>query len=184
MWKLAAIAALTLAACTNETQTEAQSTTASAPEDYAYMKLETMPPAPDGAGGSGCLADGAAITDGVWFGFPTAWDQSEIEFDAACMFSGEAAAQQATARGEESPPPNDFIIVNDSAYLHKIPVGPGARAVRVTHDSTGSITTEFTTYEDLLAKPSTYLSCPGDGCPIWVFVSGGVAVEIAQQYTP
>lgn len=192
----AMLAALALAACAKQTpsepqvepdapsqaqgEPEAQSTS----DGYLYPTLSTMAPAPDGADGSGCLADSAPLADGAWFGYPTAWHQGEITLDSACMYSGAAAVAQAEARGEESPPPNDFIIVNDSPHLHTIPVGPGARAVRVTHDAEGGIATEFTTYEDLLAKPSTYQSCPGDGCPIWVFVEGGFAVEVAQQYLP
>ena len=31
---------------------------------------------------------------------------------------------------------------------------------------------------------STYASCPGEGCPVWIYVNGGTVDAIVQQYLP
>jgi hypothetical protein len=62
----------------------------------------------------------------------------------------------------------------------------GAKAVRVTHDSTGGVESQNTTYTNLVANPGTYQKCPSadQSCPVWVFVNGGAATEVAIQYLP
>lgn len=151
---------------------------------FAYAKVPTMPKAADGADGSGCLSDSGPLPDGIWFGYAQGWTSISIALDPACFFTGAEAAKVATARNEESPPPNDFLIVNDKAVARIIPVAPNATALRVTHDKDGNIDNQATSYADMVANPGTYNQCPGDGCPVWVAVNGGVATEVSMQYLP
>ena len=182
---------LALAGCDQQKQSQqqpaqppqAQKTQTGGPP-FAYAKVPTMPMAADGADGSGCLADSGPLPDGIWFGYVRAWTNASVDLDPACMFTGAEAAKQATARGDESPPPNDFFIANDSAVVRKIPVAPNATALRVTHSASGDMDNQNTTYADMVANPGTYNQCPGDGCPVWVAVNGGVATEVSMQYLP
>jgi hypothetical protein len=100
------------------------------------------------------------------------------------MFTGAEAAKEATKRGDESPPPNDFFVANDSKAVRKIPVAPGTPALRVTNGADGGIANQTTTYADLVANPGSYVICPGDGCPVWVAVNGGAVTEVSMQYFP
>jgi len=178
---VAAALTLALAACG---QNPPQQKSGAAP--YALANLQKMSKAADGADGSGCLSDSGTLADGAWFGYVTAWNAAGLTLDPACFFTGEEAANAATARNDESPPPNDFYIANDTKVVRQIPVAAGAKGVRVTHTSDGGVTNEDTTYADLIVKPGTYQSCPSQdqGCPVWVFVNGGAATEVAVQYLP
>jgi hypothetical protein len=184
----AGLAVLALAAC-NSNSKQAQTTTqkpqaGATSTTFSHKNFKTMPDAADGASGSGCLADTGPLPDGAWFGFVSAWNASGIELDAACWYDGAPAAKQAADRGEESPPPNDFFIANDSKALRHIDVAAGVPALRVTHDKNGSVTEENTTYGDLVANSGTYITCPGEGCALWVYVNGGQVTEVAMQYLP
>jgi hypothetical protein len=181
---------LGLAACEQQKQPPQQQQTSQPPKvqtsntPFAYANVPTMAKAADGADGSGCLADGGPLPDGIWFGFVKAWTAMSLDLDAACMFTGPEAAKAATARNDESPPPNDFFIANDSAVVRTIPVAPDTAALRVTHDKSGNIDNQKTTYADMVANPGTYTPCPGNGCPVWVAVNGGVVTEVSMQYLP
>jgi hypothetical protein len=49
-----------------------------------------------------------------------------LTFDLAEFLTGEAAAQAAAEHGDESPPPNDYYIVNDNPKLRTMPIAPDA----------------------------------------------------------
>ena len=151
---------------------------------FSYTALGKMPPGPGGALGSGCLSDAGGLPDGAWFGFARAWDAHGLDFDAACFYTGEPAAREAAARGDESPPPNDFYIVNDGTGMRRIAVTPEATAFRVSNQPDGPVAMGRTTYGDLVANPGTYMKCPGEWCAVWVFVNGGAVSEVAMQYLP
>lgn len=184
---LAVLALLALAACEQQKQPQQQQppqTSQAGGTPFAYANLQTMPKAADGADGSGCLADSGPLPDGIWFGFVRGWTATSVDLDPACWFTGPEAAKAATARNDESPPPNDFFIANDSTVVRAIPVPANAKALRVTHDKDGGIANQNTTYADLVANSGTYNQCPGDGCPVWVAVNGGVVTEVSMQYLP
>jgi hypothetical protein len=88
---------------------------------FAYANVPTMPKAADGADGSGCLSDSGPLPDGMWFGYVRAWTATSLDLDPACVYSGAEAAKVAAAHNEESPPPNDFFVANDSAAVRTIP---------------------------------------------------------------
>jgi hypothetical protein len=120
----------------------------------------------------------------MWFGYVSAWTATSLDLDPACIFSGAEAAKEATKAGEESPPPNDFFVANPSKAVRNLSVAPNTPALRVTNGADGGIENQPTTYADLVAKPGTYMPCPGEGCPVWVAVNGGAVTEVSMQYTP
>jgi hypothetical protein len=179
--------ALLLAACEQQKAPQQQQSAppqAQGGAPFSYAKLQSMPKAADGADGSGCLADTGPLPDGIWYGNVSAWTATSLDFDPACWFTGAEAAKEATKRGEESPPPNDFFIANDSKVVRTIPVTPSTPALRVTHDAAGGIDNQKTTYADMVANPGTYQKCPGEFCPVWIAVNGGVVTEVSMQYLP
>jgi len=47
-----------------------------------------------------------------------------MSFDLACWFTGTAAADAALEARDESPPPNDYYIRNDTDRVRAMPVDP------------------------------------------------------------
>jgi hypothetical protein len=131
------------------------------------------------AHGSGCAPGAGPLPDGIWFGFPQAWTTSSIDFDLACFYSGDAAIAEATARGEESPPPNDYIITNDNPTLRTVPVAAGA----IGHRLDNSIETHVVPFADFIADPGDFQNC-FQFCLMWLYVNGGEITEIVSQYVP
>lgn len=158
--------------------------TPSASPVFSAAGLDAMPKAADGAEGSGCLADAGPLPDGAWFGFVQGWDAKGIDLDPACFFTGAEAAKAAAARNDETPPPNDFYIANDSKTSRRIAVAPGAKAERVTHSADGGVKNEWITYDEIVKNSGTYQKCPDALCGVWVYVNGGVATEVEMQYLP
>ena len=110
-----------------------------------------------------------------------------ITADYALMLTGTAAAKAATAHGDESPPPNDYYIVNDNKLLRKLPVTPGITVTVTTNDDgtsdpTGHIVT-FAKWAAAYAAPDDTNASLRDA-PYWVTINNGVVTKIAQQYLP
>lgn len=57
----------------------------------------------------------------VWYDTKTS--ETYLTVDYAQMLTGEDAARAAEARGDESPPPNDYYIVNDNPKLRTFLLG-------------------------------------------------------------
>ena len=58
-------------------------------------------------------------------------DSGVTQFDLACFYTGEEANQQAAARGDEVPVPNDVYIVNDNPATRDVPVDPSAELLLI-----------------------------------------------------
>lgn len=131
------------------------------------------------AAGSGCAPGAGPLPDGIWFGFPNAWTATSIDFDLACFYSGDAATAEAAARGEESPPPNDYIITNDNPTLRAVPVAADAIGYRL-NNSIESIAVPFA---DFITDPGDFQNC-FEFCLMWLYVNDGEVTEIVSQYVP
>lgn len=172
------------AATTTTSTTTATTTTATTAADvsYVYPGSGSFPEVSGGpldAHGSGCAPGAGALPDGIWFGFPDAWTTSSVDFDLACFYSGDAATAEATARGEESPPPNDYIITNDNPTLRAVPVADGAVGHRLDMD----IATYPVPFADFISDPGEFQNCP-QFCLMWLYVNDGEITEIVSQYVP
>jgi hypothetical protein len=167
---------------TSTTTTAAPTTTTVEAGPYIYLGVGTFPGVlgdPLDAHGSGCAPGAGPLPDGIWFGFPNAWTTSSIDFDLACFYSGDAAIAEATARGEESPPPNDYIITNDNPTLRTVPVATGA----IGHRLDGTIVTQPVPFADFISDPGEFQDC-FRFCLMWLYVNGGEITEIVSQYVP
>lgn len=132
----------------------------------------------DMARGSGCAPDGDTLGDGEWFGYVDDAGVTEIDFDVACWFSGEAATQAAAEDGAESPPPNDYHIRNASDQLYTVAAGQGLIVQQL--GPTGGPETEKVPFDEWSAGWATRDWHPG----VWVTVQGGEIVSIVEQYQP
>ena len=85
-------------------------------------------------GNAGCAGATApeTLADGTYFGFFESIDvEGRAQFDLACFYTGEEANQQAAARGDEVPVPNDVYIVNDNPATRDVPVDPSAELLLI-----------------------------------------------------
>jgi hypothetical protein len=129
--------------------------------------------------GSGCVVGGGdALPGGVWFGFAEGVAGGTISFDLACFFTGDAAAAAATADGEEV---FDFYIRNQNPKVYSVPISSSAQVYYVD-----MITGPDPTPIALSSWPTSasFQSCPSDHCAVWLYVNGGVATGIVEQYLP
>lgn len=165
------------------TTTQAQATTTTAMATTTSTAAVTTTETIDTnslAEGSGCTpGSDQPLPDGEWFGYVDEASASEIGFDLACWFTGDAAALAAAEDGEESPPPNDYYVRN---------VNPAVRAISVSGDATviwlpnpGDPTTEAEIpYAEWITERDTREYQPG----IWLTIEEGEVVEIQEQYVP
>ncbi len=131
------------------------------------------------AEGSGCTPGPGSLPDGTWFGYVTVADADGIEFDLACWFTGDAATRAAEEEGEESPPPNDYYVRNSNETTRDVPVADGTQVI--WYPNFGDPTTEATIdYQLWLTEAEERDFMPG----VWIEVSGGEVVEIAEQWVP
>ncbi|MDH3296281.1 MAG: hypothetical protein OER95_18330, partial [Acidimicrobiia bacterium] len=103
----------------------------------------------------------------------------ELSFDLACWFTGDAATVAAAEDGEESPPPNDFHIRNDSDRLRTLAVDPGA-AVDWLPNPGDPASVETVPYDVWLAEQPGRPVTPG----VWLNVEDGRVISIEEQYVP
>jgi hypothetical protein len=128
--------------------------------------------------GSGCVVGADVLPAGVWFGFAKAVGGGTITFDLACFFTGDAAIAAATADGEEA---FDFYVRNQNPKVYIVPISPSAQVYYVD-----MISGPEPTAIALSSWPTadSFTTCPGDYCPVWLYVNGGVATGIVEQYLP
>jgi hypothetical protein len=129
--------------------------------------------------GSGCDPGPGDLPDGLWFGSVVGLTPDELELDLACWFIGEDAALAAQADGEESPPPNDYYVRDESTDVRSVPVDPAATAVSYpTADPTDE---ESGTVADLVAVAETRGGFPYG---VWIEVEDGTVVSLQEQWVP
>jgi len=135
----------------------------------------------DRASGAGCTPPSAdTLPAGRWFGFIEDVQAEQLSFDLACWFTGAAAETAATEDGEESPPPNDYYVRNDSDRLRIHPVD-SATEVEWLPDPGDPGSAEVVTYATWLAERATRTTNPG----VWLTVEDDShVIRIEEQYVP
>lgn len=109
----------------------------------------------------------------------------QMTFDLAEFLTGDAAAEAAAEHGDESPPPNDYYIVNDNPRLRTLPVPPNAelRIIDWADCCSSFVVGDLSSLADALAHgdpTGTYRP----SSPFWITVEGGAIVTIEEQYLP
>ncbi len=120
-----------------------------------------------------------SLPDGEWYGYIVDVNASEIEFDLACWFSGDAAVTAASEDGAESPPPNDYYVRNESATLRSLAVESSAE---VEYLASGGDPNSVVTaaYENWYVEWEISEFVPG----YWLTIADGQVTRIVQQYVP
>ena len=132
------------------------------------------------AAGSGCTpGSDDSLPDGEWFGYVDQATTTEIEFDLACWFNGEAAALATAEDGKESPPPNDYYVRNGNPGLRPLAVADGAAVTWFANPGDPS-TEETVPYPEWLAGRASRGFQPG----VWLTVDDSAVVHIREQYVP
>ncbi|MFH2072019.1 MAG: hypothetical protein ABIJ75_04115, partial [Actinomycetota bacterium] len=138
-------------------------------------------PGSDQAHGSGCVVPGGSttLTDGIWFGYVTAFTPGTLTFDLACFWTGAIAEAKAIEDGEEA---FDFYIRNQNPLTRQVPLAGSARVwyVPAVGDVSFPIETPVTSWP----HPDSFLACPSDWCGVWLYVNDGKATALVEQYLP
>ena len=145
-------------------------------------------------GNAGCAGATApeTLADGTYFGFLESIDVDSgvTQFDLACFYTGEEANQQAAARGDEVPVPNDVYIVNDNPATRAVPVDPSAKLLLIDWNAcceTGPGATLDGLASALGHKNFVEIDgwkYAGSLSPYWVTISNGQIVGIEEQFLP
>jgi hypothetical protein len=109
----------------------------------------------------------------------TATTTGQLEFDLACWFTGNAAADAAAEDGEESPPPNDYYVRNANDMIRTLDVA-GEAMVRWLPSAGDPSTEELVAYSDWLTGRAGRDYQPG----VWLIIEGGAITDIQEQYVP
>jgi hypothetical protein len=110
---------------------------------------------------------------------------NRMTFDLAEFLTGDAAAEAAAEHGDESPPPNDYYIVNDNPRLRTLPVAPDAelRILDLADCCSSFVIGDLGLLADALVH-SDPTGTYRPSSPFWITVEGGAIVTIEEQYLP
>lgn len=116
------------------------------------------------------------LKSGTWY----------VTADYIQFLTGKAAATAATAHGDESPPPNDYYILNDSKALRELPVAARA-TVKIVGGAGGDPqhpqNQTIWEFHDWFVSPNGDKSWVKDGVYVVTLVDGKVTA-IDQQFLP
>jgi hypothetical protein len=171
--------AMLAAACANETIESATGTPLpSTPTPSPSFSTPSASPSP-------------AIEDGRHFGYIRAAQVTSepqvIVFDLADLLTGDEANEAAADRGEETPVPNDFFIVNDNPKLRRLPVAPDLQILLL--DWTNCCDTMFRADPQLFQESFDQKKFPpgnykGKFSAYWLTVKDRAVTRIEEQYFP
>jgi hypothetical protein len=175
---------------TATTTTSATTTTTTAPEVVYLVDTSHFFPDPfpgsGGAHGSGCVTPGFdALPNGVWFGFAEGVGGGEIDFDLACFWTGAPACTAQIADGFASDASEclDYYPQNNVATTFEVPIASGARVWYVDMLS-GDVGSPTEIPLGSWPHPDSFQDCPASHCSVWLYVNGGQATAIVEQYLP
>jgi hypothetical protein len=124
------------------------------------------------------------LVDGRYFIYPKKVKGGSVTFDVARFLTGKAAADAAKAHGDESPPPNDYYIVNDSKALSTYPVSTSVvvRYVPATNCCNLQVG-DFSAWAAAV-NGTVMTDYAGKNAPWWITITGGQIQKIQQQFLP
>lgn len=109
-----------------------------------------------------------------------------VTADYLQFLTGKAAADAATAHGDESPPPNDYYILNDNRQLRELPVAGGAN-VKIMGGTGGDPghprNQTISEFHDSYVSSNSDRNWVKDGVYI-LTIEGGKVTAIEQQFLP
>lgn len=131
------------------------------------------------ASGSGCTPGSETLPDGEWFGFVDDIGDTTLFFDLACWFTGDAAIIASAEDGEESPPPNDYYVRNQSDLIRELQVGPDVPVdFYPDGDPANYFVTTFAEWDSLADDRGGFFF------GVWVTIEEGDVTRIVEQWVP
>lgn len=108
-----------------------------------------------------------------------------MRIDYVLWLTGPEANAAATAHGDESPPPNDYYVVNDNPKIREFPIKNGIPVTVVTNaDGTSDSEGHTISLDEWVAA----LSGPNAGAfratIYWITITDGTITAIEAQYVP
>jgi hypothetical protein len=162
--------------------------------------LSTGPTGPTGSRGTtgssnpGCSGTPAPATlaDGTYFGFLESIDVGSgvSGFDLACFYTGDEANEQAAARGDEVPVPNDVYIVNDNPSTRDVPVDPSVELLLIDWNACCETSpgAELDALASALGEQDFVeingFRYAGGLSPYWITIEEGRIASIEEQFLP
>ena len=160
----------------------------------------TGPTSPTGSTGTtgsanpGCSGTPASATlaDGTYFGFLESIDVGSgvSGFDLACFYTGDEANEQAAARGDEVPVPNDVYIVNDNPSTRDVPVDPSVELLLIDWNACCETSpgAELDAFASALDEQDFVeidgFRYAGGLSPYWITIEEGRIAGIEEQFLP
>jgi hypothetical protein len=134
----------------------------------------------------------ATLADGTYFGFLESIDVGSgvSEFDLACFYTGDEANEQAAARGDEVPVPNDVYIVNDNPSTRDVPVDPSVELLLIDWNACCETSpgAELDAFASALGDQDFVeidgFRYAGGLSPYWITIQDGRIVGIEEQFLP
>jgi hypothetical protein len=131
----------------------------------------------------------AELEDGRHFGFIHRVDTAAMTmvFDLAYFYQGEEANQVAAERGDETPVPNDYYIVNDNPKERTLTLAPDVDIRLIDWGNCCDLAPgELQPFAEAFdTRHHPYASMyQGGNVSYWVRVKDGVVVLIEEQYLP
>lgn len=174
-----------------EAQIEADETASDVVDEVAGETVETPPTAEPAASADAPAAGTSAPPPtserqpGMVIAVTGTPDAYVLTIDYVLFLSGPEANAAATAHGDESPPPNDYYVVNDNPKLRQFPIQPGIPVSVVTNDDG---TSDAEGHTITLAQWVAALSGPAGevykASIYWITITNGTITAIEAQYVP
>lgn len=170
---------------TTTTATTTTSTTTTSPDRVYLVGTPTLGlpekvhPEP-GVQGSGCSPGTDDLPAGIWFGYLVAKDDDSVTFDLACYLTEPASLPYLS--DDELDSGITWHLKNDNPRRREVPVAPGAVVYQLDLTTDEFVTVPFPAWPEP-GRPYSGL-CPGNGCPVWLFVNDSAVTEIMEAYFP
>ena len=130
--------------------------------------------------GSGCVVPpGDVLPDGVWFGSVEGYVGGVIELDLACYFTGAAATAARIADGLPGESDLDEHVRNMNPRTYSIRLAANAEVYSIP--GTGTFFPQLIPAGSW-PDPFGYFECPGEGCPVWLYVNDGIVTGLVEQF--
>lgn len=127
--------------------------------------------------------------DGRFIGYITdiynVMQSRRVKIDYIQFLTGDEAAAAASAHGDESPPPNDYYILNENPRIRDFNVREGLQVTMWTWNMPSDGVTEQSIPFDIwwdaieMGGQDEYLVNP-----YWVTIDNGTVIEIEEQFLP
>ena len=135
-----------------------------------------------GVQGSGCAPGSDELPAGIWFGYLVAKGADTVTFDLACFLVPPASLPYLTQ--DDIDADVTWYIRNDNPRLREVPVADGAVVYQLDGSAEFYLDVAFADWPLPGHMYSFEGTCPGAGCPVWLYVNGGAATEIMEVFFP